>query len=547
VSVIVAGPRRIAVVRDAQFRPALPFARTMSPGPVMTEPSRVMVTRALAAALLLVAAMTACASTAQTTSGPAGQLPAGSSSDGLSMTSPGAPLAPGAAGSPAPGLPGTSGLPPGAGAGGVPGLVGPQSSEPGQAGATALPTSGSRVTGPIKVGFLYSVNDGADQAGVDNGNNFSVGHVVRSYVDSFNSTGGFAGRHIDPVYFDVHSASSDYDAQMQAACSAFTEDNHVAAVISASGYYSDTLFTCLTKAGVPLVGGDFLAPDRSAASRYPLFITPTNPLADTRYRVLVERLAASGFLRASHKIGVVVEGCPTGQRLYQNAVRPALSHAGLAVAATSETRCFQSLQDLGGMTSDTQNAVLQFSTQGVDRVLFVSAAAEGNLVLVFTEAAEAQHYRPGYAIDSVAAPAVLASNIPGAQMQNMRGLGWVPKLDSQNPDDAEPTSTGRMCLHRLQKDAGLRPSSAADYYTVYGACDAFALYDTILRTTRGQPSSGAVLAGLDAIGGSYVSATTVNGRESFGRAHTTGASAGRLFAFNGGCTCFRYTSSSFAL
>jgi hypothetical protein len=507
-----------------------------------------MATRVLTAALLLVAAVTGCASTAQTSAGPAGQLPAGASSDGLSMTSPGASLAPGAAGSPAPGAPGTTGLSGGTGSGGVPGVVGAQPSGSGAGtGGTVLPTAGARVSGPIKVGFLYAVNDGADQAGVDNGNNFSVGHVVRSYVDSFNSTGGFAGRHIDPVYVDVHSASSDYDAQMQAACSAFTEDNHVTAVISASGYYSDTLFACLTKAGVPLVGGDFLAPDSSAASRYPLFITPTNPLADIRYRALVERLAAAGFLSSGHKIGVVVEGCPTGQRLYQNAVRPALSHAGLAITATSETRCFQSLQDLGGMASDTQNAVLQFSTRGVDRVLFVSAAAEGNLVLVFTEAAEAQHYRPGYAVDSVAAPAVLASNIPRGQMQNMRGLGWVPALDSQQPDDAKPTSTGRMCLQRLQKTAGLRPSSAADRYTVYGACDAFALYDTILRTTRGQPGSGAVLAALDAIGRSYVSATTVDGRESFGRARTTGAAAARLFAFNGGCTCFRYTSSSFTL
>ena len=47
----------------------------------------------------------------------------------------------------------------------------------GQAGAPA-PRAATAVSGPIELGVLYAVNDGAEQAGVNNGNSFTLNQVA---------------------------------------------------------------------------------------------------------------------------------------------------------------------------------------------------------------------------------------------------------------------------------------------------------------------------------------------------------------------------------
>src|SRR4029078_10955549 len=137
-------------------------------------------------------------------------------------------------------------------------------------------------------------------------------------------------------------------------------------------------------------------------------------------------LTTSGFLQAKHRLGAIVEDCPVDERVYNSALVPALRRAGLTLAATYRPRCFQSIQDYGGQASDIQGAVLQFNRAGVDRVIVVSEAAEANVVNLFAQGGDAPHYPPGYALSSVAAPAVLALNLPASQLANMHGVGWLP-------------------------------------------------------------------------------------------------------------------------
>jgi len=175
--------------------------------------------------------------------------------------------------------------------------------------------------------------------------------------------------------------------------------------------------------------------------------------------------------------------------------------------------------------------------------MFVSQAAEANLMNLFSTAAAAQGYSPGYALSSIAAPAVLAQNAPPAQLANARGVGWLPALDTQNPAQSPATATGKRCLDRM-KAQGIRPTSNADYTNVNGACDAFGLLDALLRATNGDSSAGAIRKVLGTVGARYLSASTVDGRVAFvdGR---VAASTGRLFAFVN--NRFEYTSSPFAL
>jgi ABC-type branched-subunit amino acid transport system substrate-binding protein len=384
---------------------------------------------------------------------------------------------------------------------------------------------------PIRLGVLYAVNDGAEQAGIQNGNSFTVNQVVHAFVDIYNDGGGIGGRRIEPVYAELHSASNNYEGQVARACAAFTEDNHVAAVIMNVGYYSQALLECLGKASVPLISGDWAAPDQQDADRYPLYMTPTGIDGDTRVALLVDRLAASGFLKPASRIGVVIEGCPIDQRVYKNSLVPALRRAGLSATATYEPRCFQSIQDYGGQASDIQGAVLQFNGARVDRVIVVSQAAEANIVNLFTQGADAQRYYPGYALSSIALPAVLALNAPATQLANAKGVGWLPSIDTENLEQAPRNGPAQRCLDQAKR-RGMTATSSADFTTVFGACDSFGLLDALLRATNGTSTASALRAALADVGPRFVAASTVDGRVRLSPSGHIGAGAVRLFGWS---------------
>ncbi len=400
------------------------------------------------------------------------------------------------------------------------------------------------MTAPISLGVLYAVNDGAEQAGINNGNTITPGRVMHAYVDDWNHSGGIGGRRIDPVYVGMHSYDNSYEGQLAAACSSFTEDNHVAAVLMQLQYYSEQLLNCLGRAHVPLISGDFVAPDRQDARRFPLFVTPLTQVGEDRESAVVRHLAADGFLTSRSRVGVIVEDCPVDNRIYGNGVVPALRQAGVPLTSTFRTQCFQSIQDFGTQTSQMSSAVLQFRQDGVDRVMVVSAGAEANIVFAFSEVAENQGYRPGYALSTVAIPIALQLNAPPQQMQNMRGVGWIPVLDTTEKAQAPVTPTGRACLQRLRRQ-GVVTQTATDRWTAYSGCEAFTLYDELLRATSGSSDPAAVLGALPQVGRSYVAAATVGGRLGVSDGRVT-PSVGRVFAYDAAHT-FHYVSRSFGL
>lgn len=482
-----------------------------------------------------------CASTVQRSSTAAQQLVPGSTDGGLTV-----PQSPGAA---APStssdlsVPGTTS----SGAVGAVPVTGSTGTVPSTGTSTTTtaitPPTARRTTGPIKVGVLYTINDAAAPAGIDNGNTFTPARVVHAFVDSYNKSGGFAGRHIEPVYFGLHSYDSNYEGQIGAACSSFTDDNHVAVVISNLQYYSTQLLSCLTKAAVPLVSGDFTGPDRQDERQYPGFITPITMVGEDRFATVVSHLATADWLKTSDKVGVVVEDCPIDQRLYRNGLVPALRKAGVPVASTFDTQCFQSIQDFGAETSQMSNAVVRFRQAGVNQVMVVSQAAEANLVFAFSEVADSQRWYPHYSLSSISIPEALALNAADTQLANMKGVGWLPVLDTQNLKQAPFTPRARECLTRMQKE-GVQPQSNTDYGFVYGPCDSFGLFDAILHATDGDATIAAVIRGTGKVGSSYVSSYTVNGSLRLWNGRI-GPAEGRIFAFVDGL--FRYTSPAFNL
>ena len=417
---------------------------------------------------------------------------------------------------------------------------------PPAAGAPAAPPPprGSADRSPLRIGLLYVNNDAASGAGVDNGNSFGPRRVLEAFVKASNARGGLAGRPLQPTYFELKSSSSSYASDLQAACARFVEDAKVSLVLSFLGLASDQFDSCLAKAGVAHVNGSYGLGDVTSVSSATTTVSPAALSADRRSKVVLERLAAAGHLTRASRIGVVVEGCPFNERAVERTLLPTAKRLGLNVVQTHTTRCFGGINDLGGLASDAQNAVLRFITEDVDRVIVVSAV-EANVLLVFTNAAESQGYRPGYALSSLALANVLKDNVPPRQLQNAKGAGWLPVLDDAAPS-LTPTGTAQACA-RTARDQGVTPTSPVDHYVVFATCDAFALSDAVLQQTRGALGASAFNDGLDAVGGSFRSATVLDGRTDFRGGRRDGPAQGRVFAFNGSCSCFRYAGAPFSI
>lgn len=396
----------------------------------------------------------------------------------------------------------------------------------------------------MQVGILYAVNDAAAPAGINNGNTFTPDRVVHALVDSYNKSGGIDGRRIDPVYAALHSYNNSYEQQIAAACASFTQDNHVAVVLASAGYYSEQLLSCLSKASVPLISGDYAGADRHDAAAYPGFLAPTTLIGEDRETTVVKHLAESGWLTRANRVGVIIENCPIDNRVYTNGLAPALARAGVPVASTFQTQCFQSIQDFGAETSQMSNAVVQFRSRNVDRVMVVSAAAEANLVFAFSEVADSQRWYPGYALSSVAIPEVLAQNASATQMEHMRGVGWLPMLDSQDQQQVRPDAAARDCVERMHEE-GVQPQSNTDFAFVYEPCDTFRLLDALTRAASGEVSLESVQRGERSVADTFRLASTVEGAVRLWHGTDLGPSTGRLFAFVNGA--FRYTSNPFAL
>ena len=395
------------------------------------------------------------------------------------------------------------------------------------------------------MGILYTNNDAAPSAGVDNGNTFSARTAFEAFVNMYNRRGGLAGRRIEPVFVELRSSSVSLPADLEAACTEFTQDNRVALVLSAVGLFSESLADCLAKARTPQIAGDYALGDDTSLERSPSFFAPDTMTVDDRMRTLLERATAARRLGPADKVGVVIEGCPYNTRAYTRTVVPTAKRLKLTITDHVEARCFAGFNDFGGLASDMGSAVLRLNSRGVTKVVFVSGSVEGNLMLLFATAAESQGYRPGYALTSAAAPAVQEANTPRAQLANAFGIGWLPSIDSSRSGATLPAA--RRCAQDLQAGAGVAPASPADRYFAYSICDTFALSDAALSRTSGASDAGSIATAVVGLGTGFAASAIHGEVTDFRNGRRTGPAEGRLFAWSTACPCFDYVGEPFKL
>ena len=479
--------------------------------------------RRFALALVVLALAASCASTSQTRTtgdGPSVTSAAADASSAPSVAEPGAPSnAPPVSG------PASAGARRGPGAGG-------------QAPRTASASAASQ-TGPIEIGFLNTKVGNAAAAGLNTGETYTPAEVFRALANAMNDRGGLAGRKIVPVVADTDTATARWESDYQAACAMFTEDRHVSAVLGYSFAMIESFETCLSKAGVSHLSGGYAMGDEKTLDDYPSLFATTNPTVDRRYLVQLDGAVKAGFLKKTHRLGLVLDDCPPDWRAYTRTVVPYVKRTGLNVVAKTVLSCPDGAADASTVVQQLNNAVLQFRSANVNRVF-----VEGIPFIFFANTAEGQGWHPGYLLTSTTAGAVLeANNVPERQLENIFGSGWLPYLDVSRIKQPALTAPQQRCLSLL-KAKGVIPAQYADFVAAYTTCDAFFLYERALKVTRGVSRADVVRNAIEAFGTTYTGATAIDAKTGFGPGDHDAPSVYRPWRWQRDCDCFLYTGGS---
>jgi hypothetical protein len=376
---------------------------------------------------------------------------------------------------------------------------------------------------PVKVGFVVSTGSfdaAAKAAGLSALQTGDQRPQAQAVVNDINAHGGLAGHPVQPVFNTPDASAGSQDEADSRTCAAFTQDTHVAFVISVLAH-NPILHECLAKKGVPLLDDGLYLYDAKVVHPGYLFM-PSGWLMDRLMRNQIDALARIGFFQDPGKVGVLLYDLPIPKRVLQDTVLPRLAHYG-----KTQVDVATSTFDTAGYANQQGN-VLKFRNDGVTRVIEL-----GILPVGFMTSAESQGYRPRYAVDSSVGPTLIASSAPANQVKGMVGVGWIPSADTGATSPV--TTAGSRCL-AVMKKAGLDTSNSTTASLMEQFCDA-GWFLQAATTAVGDASVAGLQRGARLLKG-YVSASSFSADMAAGR--PDGLSGYRDFAYQSGCSCIRY-------
>ena len=411
-------------------------------------------------------------------------------------------------------------------------------------GTTGLPVgaSGRGFTATtIYLGVAdIDVNSYAKTLGINGVATGNIKAQAAAVIGDINKHGGLLGRQIKLVWFNASTAEELNDPQTshQAACAAWTQDNHVFAVVGPFGTgVDDILLACLARSGTPVVGaanpwGLDTAPFfQPTFDKFPGFVNIGAMLGERFYRVAVNRLVQRGFFQgwntatgepgpAPLKLGVVVQDTPNGN-LELKAIVSNLARYGI-----KPTDVVKLSGDLSTRSAQGQNAVLRFRGDGITHIINPTGM----------NTADAQHYYPRYFIPNE--PQLVGANVPASQLKGSMGESYLPAVDvGEQP--AKLSAAATQCLN-LMRAAGEQPAWGSVDFIMESVCDGFYGLQHAVQQA-GVLSTPGLVAGFDALGARWQAAATWT--TFLGRGQHASAQALRDLAYVVSCKCFRYASA----
>jgi ABC-type branched-subunit amino acid transport system substrate-binding protein len=420
-------------------------------------------------------------------------------------------------------------------------------------GGTSTAGGASAVTKPIKVGITYP--DTTAIATAFGQESHDAAGFITKIIDYINKTGGIGGRKIEPVYHKF-GIEEDASAAGQRACTTLTQDKKVDIVFN-GGIGGDTLPACLGRAGVSMLDGTG-AFDASGEQRIRNRFAPSNMRMDRQALGILNIYAQAGKIKAGDTLGILVEDCDWGNRIFTNVIEPRAKQLGLK-AVKGTMRCIQNLvSDLGPLTNDVQRETLRFRTEGVTRVQILSNA-EAFILSRFTETASQQSYHPKYFVSSQANPynntrsgAII--KIAEDARPNIVGAGTLPLLDvgvDAKPAHAQQLAAQKRCkaadpdegLTAGEDDPEQKPFNRSVFF---GVCDGLYALKALLEANGTRFGLSDVTGGYySALSGNRTAAANLSsGYFGAGQGRLDGIGALRPFAWDTARKTFKYTGNA---
>ncbi|MHB8452768.1 MAG: type 1 periplasmic-binding domain-containing protein [Mycobacteriales bacterium] len=510
---------------------------------------------ALAGGVVTALLVAACGSTAplaarQGAGGLAGGSGVGAPAGGLGTGGASAPGGlPGAGGaiSAAPGAASASG---GTAAGGVGPASGAGEGAVGNgAGAGSVGSGGQPVTGSgapgvtattIEIGLPYANNAGAVNAAAGAGN-LNPGNEQQDWqvlVDYLNAHGGIDGRRVVPVWYGFNADSSETTQQIeQAMCAAFTQDNHVFAVLTQA---DQTLAHCILASGAVMVGEDLALEESSFFTQYPYYVEPGGLALDRIVRAEIPQLVAEGYFGAHPKIGILTYDQPSFSQTVDQVMIPELASYGYRNPLVEESYYPTGSSGIGEESASISSAELKFRSSGVDHVLFLEQAAD--LALFFMNDAASQDYHPRYGVNSQDGAETLASggDVPASQIVGAEGIGWLPVIDlaSYTPSGPYGNAAARRCVALMQA-GGVSVSGPDSEGVLFLDCDMAFFLQAALDAGGSTINRANFLAAVNGMGSRFTDAQTI--ATSFSPSQHDGVSEVYDYVYQSGCGCLNYT------
>lgn len=405
---------------------------------------------------------------------------------------------------------------------------------------TSAPGASPRSTAPLKIGIIYLTDGGAAQSlGLNQGTSeFTPEQVARNLVKGFNARGGLRGRRLDATYAGWSTSSNDYSTDAAAVCAQFSQDTPVPVVLDLGVGNLGGLPECLARHGIVHLSTGFET-DLQGMRSLPLHVNTAFLSVERTYLNTLDRLASVGYLTRSNKLGVVREECADDVRAYQNVLLPHIQQLIGQTPALVTTRCSNGVSGASSAGADISNAVLRFNSAGVDRVLFVSRF-ESIVLLLFSNAAESQGYRPGYLLSSYAGAAPLSASLQAGQRPGLHGAGWRPALDTSTTTFASDSE--RRCVSVFNA-SGSTAALPNDKGAVGVSCAPFLVLERLLEVTAGAFSRDVVAQAMERFGSAVQLPTLLDGRATLTRSRRDMPTSGRAFGYVSSCSCLRYSGS----
>lgn len=414
-------------------------------------------------------------------------------------------------------------------------------------GGTGTPISSgptSALPKTISIGLFTTATTNATSAGFSTGESLNETNIDRALIAALNKQGGLDGMAIEPIFAQTDTGASNNDEQFAEACTKFTQDNHVKAVLGYNFDYVEDFEQCLTKKDVPHLSTTEGPPAAATLALHPDLFSLLSPSITRRSKLKIDQGLASGLITKKSKLGVIYTNCNDDATDWTKSTAPYIKSKGLDLALAEEINCPSGAGDVAGIVAQLQGTILRMISAGVNVVMF-DAVSESGAQLLFAISANTQNFHPVYIDSSIALLPELASNgVPPEQLAKVHSFGWAPSMDVSPGHYPAENASAQRCLSLLKSES-IVPVSAQDYINAFNVCDAFFLYQEALTKTGGNTEGSAIAHAVEAIGSSHISATSFEGKDVFGVGRQDAPSVGRPVAYGTACSCFNYTGPVF--